>query len=433
METSRSLDAKRPISALPSKEPVARSAVAEPGGIDPLRLYLRKIGSVPLLSREREVEIAKRIEEGAKDVLEAILGTEVAIKELTQIAELLRDGRTSARDIVGADDEQELDEEKERQRLIQAIESVVRLDKKAKALLDTRKAAAVPRKRQIDKEIAQLRAEGLETLKKMHLGKKIIERMVTRQKELHSFVGNKALEREHGVDVEEAKKTYERIREAATRAERAKAELVEANLRLVVSIAKRYVNRGLHFLDLIQEGNIGLMKAVDKFEYQRGYKFSTYGTWWIRQAISRAIADQSRTIRIPVHMVETTNKLMRTSRYLVQELGREPTPEEIAAPIGEEGDSHLGDFIEDKSAQNPAEAAIDASLREETRTALEALTPREQKILRMRFGIGEKSEHTLEEVGREFRVTRERIRQIEAKAIEKLQHRSRSSELKSFL
>jgi RNA polymerase primary sigma factor len=457
MDTSRSLDVKRPISAVPAKEPAGRSAVAEPGGIDPLRLYLRKIGSVPLLSREREVEIAKRIEEGAKDVLEAILNTEVAVKELSQLCELLRDGRTSARDIVGADDEQDVDEEKERQRLIDSIDSVVRVDRKARALLDTRKAAALPRKKQIDKEVALHRAECVETLKKMHLGKKVIDRMVLRQKEIYSFVGNRALEREHGVDVEEAKRTYERIREAASRAERAKAELVEANLRLVVSIAKRYVNRGLHFLDLIQEGNIGLMKAVDKFEYQRGYKFSTYGTWWIRQAISRAIADQSRTIRIPVHMVETTNKLMRTSRYLVQELGREPTPEEIAAkmelpveqvhhvlrlakepisletPIGEEGDSHLGDFIEDKSAQNPADAAIDASLREETRTALEALTPREQKILRMRFGIGEKSEHTLEEVGREFRVTRERIRQIEAKAIEKLQHRSRSSELKSFL
>jgi RNA polymerase primary sigma factor len=267
----------------------------------------------------------------------------------------------------------------------------------------------------------------------------------------------KALEEECSTTVNELRNTYSEISAGERMAERAKSELVEANLRLVVSIAKKYTNRGLQFLDLIQEGNIGLMKAVDKFEYKRGYKFSTYATWWIRQAITRAIADQARTIRIPVHMIETINKLVRTSRYLVQELGREPTPEEIAermelpldkvrkvlkiakepisleTPIGEEEDSHLGDFIEDKSVTSPSDAVISVNLAEQTRKVLATLTPREEKVLRMRFGIGEKSDHTLEEVGQDFEVTRERIRQIEAKALRKLRHPSRSKRLKAFV
>jgi RNA polymerase primary sigma factor len=265
------------------------------------------------------------------------------------------------------------------------------------------------------------------------------------------------VEEEAKIDVNVLSATCDSIADGERMAERAKSELVEANLRLVVSIAKKYTNRGLQFLDLIQEGNIGLMKAVDKFEYKRGYKFSTYATWWIRQAITRAIADQARTIRIPVHMIETINKLIRTSRYLVQELGREPTPEEIAAkmdlpldkvrkvlkiakepisletPIGEEEDSHLGDFIEDKSITSPSEAVINSNLAEQTRKVLATLTPREEKVLRMRFGIGEKSDHTLEEVGQDFEVTRERIRQIEAKALRKLRHPSRSKRLKAFV
>jgi RNA polymerase primary sigma factor len=444
--------------AAPAK-PKASNGRADAPGVDPVNLYLRKLGSIPLLSREREVEIAKRIEEGLSDARAAILGSPVAVREIIHVGDLLREGQVLVQDIVGdgEEEQQEVSQEREIEGLLHAIDKIKELDRNISALQEERQNSARPRQHQIDKEIAAVRVECQKVFEKMKLGKKVIARMVAKHKELYSLIGNKAVEREHGIDVQQTRATYERIRVGTARAEKAKAELVEANLRLVVSIAKKYVNRGLQFLDLVQEGNIGLMRAADKFDYRRGYKFSTYGTWWIRQAITRAIADQGRTIRIPAHMFETTMQLVRTSRYLVQELGREPMPEEIAAkmglsveqvrhvlrvskeplsletPIGDEGDSHLGDFLEDKSAESPVDAAIAASFSEQTREVLKTLTPREQKVLRMRFGLGEKRDHTLEEVGKEFKVTRERIRQIEAKAIQKLKRASRRTELKNFI